>query len=187
MDKIKEFNPDYIFFPHWSDIIPPEIYNNYNCVVFHIGDLPFGRGGSPVQNLIVRKIYETKITALKVNDLLDGGDIYYQVKFDLKDGTAEQLLQRASEIVFNEMISYIIRNNPVPSKQNGEAVIFKRRTPLQSDMRDIGFDDIYDHIRMLDGEGYPLAFLDTENLHITFKKVRKENDRLTGVFEIYGK
>ena len=50
---LEEFKPKYIFFPHWSWIIPEEIYNNYNCVVFHSTDLPFGRGGSPLQTLIV--------------------------------------------------------------------------------------------------------------------------------------
>ena len=61
LDKIKSFNPDYIFFPHWSYIIPKEIFENYTCIVFHMTDLPFGRGGSPLQNLIVRGMKETNI------------------------------------------------------------------------------------------------------------------------------
>lgn len=55
LKNLKKFNHSYIFFPHWSWIIPPEIYNNFNCIVFHMTDLPFGCGGSPLQNLLVRR------------------------------------------------------------------------------------------------------------------------------------
>ncbi len=49
---------------------------NFNCVVFHMTDLPFGRGGSPLQNLISRGIYKTKISAIKVVKEIDAGPIY---------------------------------------------------------------------------------------------------------------
>ena len=29
-ENVAQINPKYIFFPHWSWIIPEEIYNNYN-------------------------------------------------------------------------------------------------------------------------------------------------------------
>ena len=60
-EKIIKINPEYIFLPHWSWIIPEEIYNNFECVVFHMTDLPFGRGGSPLQNLILRGIKKQKL------------------------------------------------------------------------------------------------------------------------------
>ena len=59
-ENVKKINPKYIFFPHWSWIIPKDIFNNFQCIVFHMTDLPFGRGGSPLQNPISRKIYKTK-------------------------------------------------------------------------------------------------------------------------------
>ncbi|EKA7211524.1 methionyl-tRNA formyltransferase, partial [Campylobacter jejuni] len=76
LNYIQKINPKYIFFPHWSFIIPDEIYQNYACIVFHMSDLPFGRGGSPLQNLILQNIKKTKISALKVCKDLDAGDIY---------------------------------------------------------------------------------------------------------------
>ena len=39
-----DVKPRFVFFPHWSWIIPQEIYEKYPCVVFHMTDLPFGRG-----------------------------------------------------------------------------------------------------------------------------------------------
>jgi len=41
-------------------------------------DLPFGRGGSPLQNLIERGIKKTKISAIKVDGGIDTGDIFFK-------------------------------------------------------------------------------------------------------------
>ena len=101
-EKLKELQPSKIFIPHWSYIIPKAIYENYECVVFHMTDLPYGRGGSPLQNLIVRGHENTKISALKVCADLDAGDIY--LKHDLNlNGTAEEIYLRAGSII-EEMI-----------------------------------------------------------------------------------
>ena len=73
LDKIK---PKFIFFPHWSEKVPVEIIEKYECICFHETDLPFGRGGSPIQNLIQNGFSETKITALQMTSELDAGPIY---------------------------------------------------------------------------------------------------------------
>ena len=49
-------------------------------------DLPFGRGGSPLQNLIIRGIYDTKISAIKANKEIEAGDIYCQHNLNIKNG-----------------------------------------------------------------------------------------------------
>jgi methionyl-tRNA formyltransferase len=76
LKKVELLNPDRIFIPHWSYIIPKEIYERFECVVFHMTDLPYGRGGSPLQNLIVRGHKNTMISALKVVEGIDAGPIY---------------------------------------------------------------------------------------------------------------
>jgi len=168
-EKIEQLNPKYIFFPHWSWIIPKEVYSNFECVVFHMTDLPFGRGGSPLQNLITRGIYETKISAIKVIEELDAGPIYLKRNLCLH-GSAEEIFIRASNIIL-EMISYIIENEPSPVEQEGEPALFKRRIPEESripDVRDL--DKVFDWIRMLDAEGYPKAFIETDNLRLEFSR-----------------
>ena len=49
LDKLK---PKFIFLPHWSWIIEKEIFSKYECIAFHTSPLPYGKGGSPIQNLI---------------------------------------------------------------------------------------------------------------------------------------
>jgi len=187
IEKIKSIKPAYIFFPHWSWIIPEEVWSNFNCVVFHMTDLPYGMGGSPLQNLIVRGKKETKISAIKVSGGLDMGDIYMKEKLSL-NGSAEDIYKRASLIIYKKMIPYIIKNNPVLQKQTGRPVKFKRRRPEQSKiLGNMNLDRVYDFIRMLDAEGYPKAFLETKRLKFDFSKVKKEKNKLIAKIEIYEK
>jgi hypothetical protein len=51
--------------PHWSHLIPESIWGPCPTVIFHMTDLPYGRGGSPLQNLIQRGHSSTMLTALR--------------------------------------------------------------------------------------------------------------------------
>ncbi len=168
---LEEIQPLYIFFPHWSWLIPREIYSRWECVVFHMTDLPFGRGGSPLQNLLSRGIYHTKISALRVTDGVDEGPIYLKRDLDLSEGSAEEIYRRAAEIVFREMIPEIIKNRPVPTAQEGKGIYFPRRKPQESAItQGLSAQQLYDHIRMLDAEGYPKAFLQCHGYRMEFSK-----------------
>jgi len=165
---LSEINPEFVFFPHWSYLIPESIFGTWNCVVFHMTDLPFGRGGSPLQNLIVRGMKETKLSAIRVEAGLDTGDVYLKEDLDLS-GTADQILRRASGIIFSKMIPTLLEKNPVPVPQSGEVVSFQRRKPEDGCLLpDMSPETIYDYIRMLDGEGYPPAFLEMGDYRLTF-------------------
>jgi methionyl-tRNA formyltransferase len=186
-DTIAKFNPKWIFFPHWSWLIHPEIYNKYSCVLFHTTDLPFGRGGSPLQNLIFRKIYNTKISAIKVAKEIDAGPVYLKENFYIGDGSAGEIFKSASNLIFFKMIPFIIDKNPQPIEQRGEIVTFKRRKPEESELKLSyikSLEDFYDFIRMLNGEGYPKAFLKFNKFKIEFSKVQLKSNKLMGRFEI---
>ena len=51
--------PQFVFFPHWRWKVPKWLLDRTTCIGFHLGDLPHGRGGSPVQ----WRILEGKRTA----------------------------------------------------------------------------------------------------------------------------
>jgi methionyl-tRNA formyltransferase len=176
-------NPDYIFFIHWSWIIPEKIYNNYKCVVFHMTDLPYGRGGSPLQNLIIRGHKNTKLSALRVEDGIDTGAIYLKKELTLS-GTATEIFERAGQII-KGMISEITENEIIPIQQTGQVTLFSRRKPHESlvnkDVAEI--EKLYDFIRMLDAENYPKAFLETEKFKIEFDnaKIVGENEMIANV------
>ncbi len=184
LENLKRLNPDKIFFPHWSYILRPEIYENFQCIMFHMTDLPFGRGGSPLQNLIVRGLKETKISAFLCDGGLDTGPIYLKKPLSLM-GTAQEIFEQASRII-EQMIAEIVSQNPVAVPQKGDIVEFKRRKPEEGHLelaKDM--EQVYDFIRMLDAEGYPKAFLHLKNLKIDFSNAQFDGNQISAQVKIY--
>ncbi|MCH1613964.1 MAG: methionyl-tRNA formyltransferase, partial [Flavobacteriales bacterium] len=149
---------------------------SYNCVVFHMTDLPYGRGGSPLQNLISRGFSETKISAILVEKQLDAGPVYLKMSLSLL-GSAEEVFIRANRVI-GEMITKIIDECIKPAPQIGIPTMFKRRTPemseITNELKEV--DYLYDHIRMLDAEGYPKAFLETNFFKFEFTRASLKSD-----------
>jgi len=147
-----------IFVPHWSHIIPPEVFERFECIIFHMTDVPYGRGGSPLQNLIVRGHKETVMSAIRCLEELDAGPVYLKRPLSLY-GTAEEIFLRADALI-EEMIVELIQNPRKPQPQTGEVTTFKRRKPEDGDWSEASsLQEVFDWIRMLDAEGYPPAFV----------------------------
>ncbi len=176
-------DPAWIFFPHWSWIIPPEIHERFRAVIFHMADVPYGRGGSPLQNLIAHGHRDTKLTALACSAGLDAGPVYLKRDLSLS-GTAEQILQRASDLM-EEMIVTIVRDAPEPVPQSGEPTLFRRRTPDQSEMAAVAtMAELYDLIRMLDADGYPHAFTHIGKFRLEFRDAVLKDNKVGATVEI---
>ncbi len=168
-ERLAEISPRYIFVPHWSYFIPPSVYETFECVIFHMTDLPFGRGGSPLQNLIARGISESKISAVKCMAAVDAGPVYMKKPISLH-GTADEIYMRASRVI-EEMIVEIVNNEPIPCEQDGEVVCFERRKPEDGNINGLSeLTEVFDYIRMLDADGYPKAFLETEHFRLEFQR-----------------
>ena len=175
VERIGSISPVKIFIPHWSYIIPSAIFERYECIVFHMTDLPYGRGGSPLQNLIVRGLTATKLSALRVEVGLDTGPVYLKMDLSLS-GTAEEIFVRVNKLV-GKMIVEIIQINLQPVPQEGDPVVFKRRKPEQSDMSGLEkLEEIFDYIRMLDADGYPHAYIEKGEFRYEFTRASIKAD-----------
>lgn len=184
-ELIKEIKPSYIFFPHWSWIVPEEILSLAECVCFHETDLPYGRGGSPIQNLIIRGHRKTMISAIRMEKGIDTGPVYFKKPTSLV-GSAQEIFTRNAEIVAG-MIFNFIKDRPVPKPQNGRAVIFKRRTPDQGNIAyflGASLNKVYNLIRMLDAETYPKAFLEIAGFRFEFAQAKKIKNKIIASAEI---
>lgn len=167
--KLALINPKLLFFPHWSHRIDSSIYEQFVCVIFHMTDLPFGRGGSPLQNLIAQGVYETKISALRCVEEMDAGPIYLKRPLSLY-GSAEEIFLRASGVI-EDMIVEMLEELHEPRPQEGVATVFKRRSPDEGNMATAeSLEQAFDLIRMLDAEGYPNAFLNVGPFKIEFSR-----------------
>lgn len=173
---IKSINPKYIFFPHWSHKVPDHIISDYRCVCFHETDLPYGRGGSPIQNLIARGHSQTVITALKMTDEIDAGAYYLKAPLSLY-GTAEEIFIRASGVI-TEMIKKIVEKDIILTLQIGEPTWFKRRKPEESEIKTNTLEETFDHIRMLDAETYPKAFIEHGGFRYEFTRASLKTNRI---------
>lgn len=121
-------------------------------------DVPYGRGGSPLQNLISRGHKTTMLTALRMSETLDAGPVYFKRPLEL-DGSAEKIFRRASDLSI-QMMAEIVGREPKPVPQEGKVTVFTRRKPHQSELpQNPTAETLYDHIRMLDAPDYPHAFL----------------------------
>lgn len=182
-ESLSKIQPRYIFFLHWNWIVPETIWKAYECVCFHMTDVPYGRGGSPLQNLILAGHDQTMLTALRMVKEMDAGHVYTKKPLGLS-GSAEEIYLRGAKLSL-EIIQWMIEHNPQPTPQEGKVVTFKRRKPEQSSLPNSGsLESAYDFIRMLDADGYPRAFIEHGNYLINFRNARLDGERVVAEVEI---
>lgn len=177
LSVISHVEPRYIFFLHWNWFVPSSIWERYECVCFHMTDVPYGRGGSPLQNLIMAGHSETKLTALRMVEEMDAGPIYTKCPLSLA-GSAQEIYIRAGQASF-EIVRWMTKTEPEPFPQQGEVINFRRRKPEQSRLPEYGqAESVYDFIRMLDADGYPNAFLEYGNMRFYLTNANLVNKEL---------
>ena len=170
LDTLKKFNPELIFFPHWNWIVPPEIHRNFSCIIFHTAPLPYGKGGSPIQNLILNGYQSSPVCALQMTNKLDSGPIYIKKILSLQ-GTLKDIFRNLNLLV-NEMIIDLIHKLPNPIEQKGKEYIFKRLSE-KDNLIPLGQSilEVFDRIRMVDEDSYPNAYIKFGDLKIEFQNV----------------
>ncbi|MDC3164314.1 formyltransferase family protein [Prochlorococcus sp. AH-716-F13] len=177
LELIHAFKPDYIFFPHWNWIVDKNIHQNYMCIVFHTAPLPYGRGGSPIQNLILNGYEYTPVCALKMTSELDAGPIYGEITISL-EGNLKNIFLRIKNAT-NKLIMKIIKNQLIPVPQEGEPHYFKRLSEKNNEIpNEISLREIFDKVRMLDHEDYPNAYIVYGNNKLEFYNASLNNEYL---------
>jgi methionyl-tRNA formyltransferase len=177
-DNLQLFDQDesfeYVFFPHYSKLVPSEFLSRFVCIGFHIGNLPFDKGGSPIQNKIIRGEYETFVNAFMLSEKLDEGDLISSLPINLEFGSVAEILDRTALIISKLVVSILKSERLVAQPQPHEPIRFRRLNPEDSRLPGDGLDlkALYDRIRMLDGLDYPQAFIEYGNFKIEFGKAR---------------
>jgi methionyl-tRNA formyltransferase len=157
LKNISKINPTKIFFPHWSYRVPDKILKKFECICFHTAPLPYGRGGSPIQNLIIRKFKKAPVCAIKMTNKIDSGPIYSKKNISL-NGSLNEIFERISNAILF-MITKIIKNKIITKHQSGKPLYFKRINEQESIINQFEkLDSVYDKIRMLDSDEYPNAY-----------------------------
>lgn len=178
-----DVNPDkriFLFFPHVSGKVEKSILDQFTCIGFHAGDLPKDRGGSPIQNKILKGEYLTKLSAFLMTTEIDAGPIYLQAELDLSEGNIEEMLHDVSKLSARMMFK-IANNRILPSPQIGEPSFVRRLDQNDSwiSSLDLNPTQLFDRIRMVDGLGYPNARITIDNYDLVFSNASLQNGILT--------
>jgi len=174
--KIIKICPDIILFYGWSWKIEEKIFSSIDCFMLHPSPLPKYRGGSPIQNQIIRNEKTSAVTIFKINNLIDGGDIYFQKKFSL-EGNLSEIFDRIIKIGIKGTKLILSKKKIKIKKQNNlKSTFFKRRKPHESEItiKEIQTKSaryIYNKIRMLQ-DPYPNAYIKIKNKKILIKEVK---------------
>ena len=168
---VDDIKPDWVFFFHWSDIVPKEVYEKYKCAVIHTGNLPKDRGGSPIQNQILNGINNTKVNIIEMGEPVDSGAIYCSHPITLQ-GNIKDIWLSIADIAFDLILECIIED-PIPKYQMGTPQTYKRikDNSIKFDStKDISY--IHDQIRMVDDINYPNAYLDIGDYRLEFSRAK---------------
>ncbi len=169
---IKDFEINRIYIIHWNYKISQKILDKYKCISFHMTKLPYGRGGSPLQNLILLNKKFTYLTAFETSNNMDSGNIILQKKLFL-NGSALSILKRTSNLCFS-IIRDLNNKKIVSHPQKGKIVNFKRRKPEMSEIDfSMNCNNLYNFIRMLDAPIYNKSFINIKKYKVEFYDVKK--------------
>ncbi|MGN0493160.1 MAG: methionyl-tRNA formyltransferase, partial [Acutalibacteraceae bacterium] len=170
---LRKIAPDVIVVVAYGKILPKEILNipKYGCVNGHASLLPKYRGASPIQWCIVCGETETGVTAMKMDEGMDTGDILKTVRTEIgAEETAEELFERLSGITAELLVNTLAdleKGNITPLKQDeakaSYAPIIKKEMAFL-DFIDMTAKDVHNAVR-----GYyswPCAYFFLENKRV---------------------
>jgi methionyl-tRNA formyltransferase len=130
--------------------------------MLHPSKLPKYRGGSPIQNQIIRGEENSAVTLFLMNEKMDSGPIVFQ-ELMLLSGSINDIFDRIEELGYQGTMQFL--SNPIEGVKQIEedATYFSRRTEDQGEITSKELNEqsseyIYNKIRMLQ-DPYPNAYL----------------------------
>ena len=127
--------------------------------------------------MIVRGFKRAPVCALRMTNTLDGGPIYDSIEVSL-EGSLSTIFQRIAACV-ERLIITICLQTPDPKEQIGDPLIFTRLGEKENELIEGCTPSMmYDRIRMVDGPGYPSAFITHSDYRIEFSNASFDNNIL---------
>lgn len=167
----------------WSFIVGTKLLDNFICLCLHPSLLPKYRGGTPIQNQLIRGVKKSGITIFKMNEEIDAGDIYAQAKISFSGDVHDIFHRMISEGtgLTKKLIDDAINGTLkfVPQKNLKKSLVYKRLKPSQSEimldqLSTLTFEQLNNKVRGL-LDPYPNAFIKLDNLRMSILKIRKSN------------
>jgi methionyl-tRNA formyltransferase len=150
IDGIQKIDCDYIVVAAYGQILPKEVLEHAPCINLHASILPYYRGASPIQQILLNGDSKTGVTAMLMDEGLDTGDIIKIEEIDVDDDEmVESLFTRLTDVA-SELTIDVLKN-------------FDSYTPLKQD------DSIASHCKKITKQDGEIEF---EDANILYNKYR---------------
>jgi len=150
VSKLLTIKCDYIVVAAYGQILPTSILNHAPCINLHASILPYYRGASPIQQILLNGDKETGVTAMLMEEGLDTGDILKISRIKVSDDEmVENLFIKLTEVA-SDLIIDVLTN-------------FKLYTPVVQD------NNISTHCRKITKADGKVEFDDSITLYNKYR------------------
>lgn len=168
---IKALNPDFIIVAAYGQILPKEILQIAPCLNLHASILPEFRGASPIQEAILEDSKFSGVTAMRMGEGLDDGDILGFNFIDIKDKNSNELFDEFA-LMAAKLILEVLKNwdeiNPIKQSE----LLSSKCTKIKKEDGLVSFDDKVSEIyqKYLAYKDWPGIFLENGTKFLEIKK-----------------
>ena len=160
IDAVDRFKPDIVFCPFLKKFIPREIFLNTPTFILHPG-IRGDRGHNALDHAIRDEKKEWGVVILKANEEFDAGDIYSEVKFEMRDTTKASLYRDEVTVASSKALTELLERfndkefTPTPQlqremhhylTQDYRAINWKKDTTKEI-IKKIRFSDSYPGVK----------------------------------------
>ncbi len=170
LDKIRFFQPDYLFVIGWSQICRQELLSipRIGSIGCHPAPLPENRGRGVIPWTILQRRLDTAMTMFWLDKGVDSGDILLQEKFPVApDETATTLYKKHGESLqklLSVTITMLKEGNPPRTPQNHSLATYCAKRVADDGLIDwnLSAESVWTLIRSVT-KPYPGAFISVKN------------------------
>ncbi|MDY0132329.1 MAG: methionyl-tRNA formyltransferase [Desulforegulaceae bacterium] len=110
--KLESYSPDFLVVAAYGQILPKKVLDipKFAPINIHASILPFYRGASPIQHVILNMEKETGITTMFMDEGLDTGDILHIEKTKISKNDTTKTLHDRLSILGADSIIYTLKN-----------------------------------------------------------------------------
>ncbi|QHG90844.1 hydrogenase [Sulfurimonas sp. CVO] len=109
MQSVDAFAPDIIFCPYLKKYLPKEIFLKIPTFILHPG-IRGDRGHNALDHAIREDKKEWGVVILRANEEFDGGDIYAEVRFEMRDATKASIYRNEVADAASKALKELLKN-----------------------------------------------------------------------------
>lgn len=109
IQSVEEFAPEIIFCPYLKKYLPSEIFLKIPTYILHPG-IRGDRGHNSLDHALRDDKKEWGVVILRANEELDGGDIYAEVRFDMRESYKASIYRNEVACTASKALKILLKN-----------------------------------------------------------------------------